>query len=229
MRGPTQLLKKVLVNFFDVSKALNLSVPKYAIADRFDETKNEYVGLKLVGLVDVDLNSDMLLVRAEVAQAQIARNTIKDKLAGGDTTGQDKRTQAKDRVIEQPPPPSPPSRPRRFYATVTLDPNRPTPQVNNIAQSILSELDRVRGTKITLTLDIDAETPGGFPEDVESAVRDNARDLRITDFGFEGERGLPHADRAMFYTISRGERRCLRGALLSVVGLGPQARSAGGE
>jgi hypothetical protein len=78
-------------------------------------------------------------------------------------------------------------RPRRFYAKVALDPNRPTPQVSNIAQSILSELDRVRGTTVTLTLDIDAETAEGFPEDVESVVRDNAASLRITDFGFEGE------------------------------------------
>ena len=38
-----------------------------------------------------------------------------------------------------------------------------------------------------LTLDIDAETMQGFPEDVESIVRDNAASLRITDFGFEGE------------------------------------------
>jgi hypothetical protein len=78
-------------------------------------------------------------------------------------------------------------RPHRFYAKVTLDPSRPTPQVSNIAQSILSELDRARGTRLTLTLDIDAETPDGFPEDVESIVRDNAASLRITDFGFEGE------------------------------------------
>jgi hypothetical protein len=77
-------------------------------------------------------------------------------------------------------------RPRRFYAKVTLDPNRPTPQVSNIAQSILSELDRARGTTITLTLDIDAETGDGFPEDVESIVRDNAASLRISDFGFRG-------------------------------------------
>ena len=40
---------------------------------------------------------------------------------------------------------------------------------------------------MTLTLDIDAETADGFPEDVESVVRDNAASLRITDFGFEEE------------------------------------------
>jgi hypothetical protein len=77
--------------------------------------------------------------------------------------------------------------PRRFYAKVTLDPNRPTPQVSNIAQSILSELDRERGTTITLTLDIHAENGQGFSKDVESVVRDNAASLRIADFGFEEE------------------------------------------
>jgi hypothetical protein len=44
--------------------------------------------------------------------------------------------------------------------------------VSNIAQSILSELDRVRGAKITLTLDIDAEVAEGFPEDVQSVVQE---------------------------------------------------------
>jgi hypothetical protein len=78
-------------------------------------------------------------------------------------------------------------RPRRFYAKIVLDRNRPTPQVSNIAQSILSELDRVRGTELKLTLDIDAETTEGFPEDVESVVRDYVASLRITDYGFEGD------------------------------------------
>jgi hypothetical protein len=95
-------------------------------------------------------------------------------------------------IIADPPFPPPPRvhavpRPRRFYAKITLDPNRPTPQVSNIAQSILSELDRARGTTITLVLDIAAETVDGFSEDVETHVRDNAASLRTTDFGFEKE------------------------------------------
>ncbi|HZZ61311.1 MAG TPA: hypothetical protein VFE63_09075, partial [Roseiarcus sp.] len=109
--------------------------------------------MKLPCSLGVDLHSDMLLVRADVALAQLARDAQRDKSVG------------------RPPSPvelAPPRRPRRFYAKVALDPNRPTPQVSNIAQSILAELDRVRGTKITLTLDIDAETSSGFPEDVES-------------------------------------------------------------
>ena len=76
---------------------------------------------------------------------------------------------------------------KSVYADLNRSGDCSTPQVSNIAQSILSELDRVRGTRMTLTLDIDAETADGFPEDVESVVRDNAAGLRITDFGFEGE------------------------------------------
>jgi hypothetical protein len=91
-----------------------------------------------------------------------------------------------------PPPPSPHERhPRRFYAKATLDSNRPTPQVSNIAQSILSELDRARGTAVTLRLDIHAETADGFPEDIESVVRDNAASLRITDLGLRESSVLP--------------------------------------
>jgi hypothetical protein len=75
---------------------------------------------------------------------------------------------------------APRPRPRRFYAKVTLDPNRPTPQVSNIAQSILSELDRVRGTTITLTLDIDAEAADGFPDDVTKGWLTRPRSARLT-------------------------------------------------
>jgi hypothetical protein len=166
-----------------ISEALARADAKYAIADRFDEAKGEYVGLKLRRLVDVNFNTDMVLVRREAAEAQFAKYAAEPGARrDGDGGG----------IIADAPFPPPPQvgarpRPRRFYAKITLDPNRPTPQVSNIAQSILSELDRAHHTKMTLTLDIDAESADGFPEDVQSVVRDNAVSLRITDFGFEGE------------------------------------------
>jgi len=161
-----------------ISGALARADAKYAIADCFDDMKSEYVGLKLGKLVEINLNSEMVLVRREVADAQLAKETPRrPEQPGGDGDG----------TKVQPPRVDARPRPRRFYAKIALDPNRPTPQVSNIAQSILSELDRVRGTKLTLTLDIDAEATEGFPEDVESVVRDNAASLRITDFGFEGD------------------------------------------
>ncbi len=162
-----------------ISEALARADAKYAVANRFDDDRSEYIGLKLGRLVEIDFNSDMVLVRRNVAEAQLAKQTPQ---------GPDQPAPTDGGGTLIPPAPQPVARRhRRFYAKVALDPNRPTPQVSNIAQSILSELDRVRGTKMTLTLDIDAETPEGFPEEVESVVRDNAASLRITDFGFEGE------------------------------------------
>jgi hypothetical protein len=162
-----------------ISEALARADAKYAIADRFDDAKGEYVGLKLGKLLEINLNSEMVLVRREIADAQLAKEIPRrPEPPGGDGDGT--KVQPLPQVDARP-------RPRRFYAKVALDPNRPTPQVSNIAQSILSELDRVRGTKLKLTLDIDAETTEGFPEDVESVVRANAASLRISDFGFEGD------------------------------------------
>jgi hypothetical protein len=181
LRDPPVLAKAI-------SEALARADAKYAIADRFDQPTGDYVGLKLGRLVEVNLSSDMVLVRRALAEAQIAKGAEQVVPAGGGNgstaigeptmTGQ---TPAAGFVVHPAP------RPRRFFAKVTLDPNRPTPQVSNIAQSILSELDRARGTTLKLTLDIDAETSDGFPDDVVSVVRDNAASLRITDFGFEGE------------------------------------------
>jgi hypothetical protein len=136
--------------------------------------------LKLGKLVEINFSSEMVLLRRQVAETQLAKETPRSpEPPGGDGDGA--------KVTPAPLPQPPERRSRRFYAKVTLDSNRPTPQVSNIAQSILSELDRVRGTRMTLTLDVDAETPDGFPKDVESVVCDNAASLRITDFGFEGE------------------------------------------
>jgi len=116
----------------------------------------------------------MVLVRRDVAEAQLAKLAPLGAPATPGINGTTGVGQSPPGGQPSPGSPAEPARPRRFYAKITLDPNRPTPQVSNIAQSILSELDRARGTTITLTLDIDAETADGFSEDIQSIVRDNA-------------------------------------------------------
>jgi hypothetical protein len=188
LRDPQVLAKAI-------SEALARSDAKYALADRFDEMKGEYEELKVGRLVEVSLNSDMLLVRRDVADAQLARHSptvVPAGERGGGGAIVDGGTLGGDTTIAGDPPPTrgfvpQHKKPRRFYAKIILDPSRPTPTVSNIAQSILSELDRVRGTAITLTLDIDAEAPDGFPEDVVEIVKANAESLRITESGFEGD------------------------------------------
>jgi hypothetical protein len=56
-----------------IGEAVARSEAKYALADRFDEAKGEYSGLKLWRVVEVDLNSEALLVRGDTAQTQLRR------------------------------------------------------------------------------------------------------------------------------------------------------------
>ena len=87
-------------------------------------------------------------------------------------------------------PQSPPDapRPKRFFASLKLDPERAGLDVARIMDGLLVELTRAPGAGIELTLEI-AGTAGeaGYPPDVVDTVTANARDLRLDEdeLGFE--------------------------------------------
>ena len=78
--------------------------------------------------------------------------------------------------------------PKRFFASLTLDPERPGPDVERLLDSLLTELNRAPGAEIKLTLEIEgAAGEDGYPPDVVEIVTANARDLNLNDgdLGFE--------------------------------------------
>jgi hypothetical protein len=70
---------------------------------------------------------------------------------------------------------------KRFVGVIDLDPRRPIPTVQKVAESVLAELQRTRGASIKLTLEIEAEAASGFSEGDASVVRDNAKALKFRD------------------------------------------------
>ena len=48
-------------------------------------------------------------------------------------------------------------------------------------------MDGLVGAKVTVTLEIEAERPNGFPENVVRTVNENSSTLKFTDHGFEHE------------------------------------------
>ena len=64
---------------------------------------------------------------------------------------------------------------------------RPVKSFDTILNAVVMELQRTQGTKVKLTLEIEAEAPGGFPDGEVGVVRDNARQLKFkpesTGFG----------------------------------------------
>ena len=80
-------------------------------------------------------------------------------------------------------------RPRRFFGSITLDPDKAGLQVAKIAEEILFELIRGNGATLRLTLEIEGSMANGYPDDVVDIVRSNIRDLKLapSEVGFEKE------------------------------------------
>ncbi len=75
---------------------------------------------------------------------------------------------------------------RRFFGTVSLDPQRASTQMGTILEEVLSHLSAT-GAHVKVSLDIEAHLDSGFPDHVRRVVGQNAADLRFEQAGFEEE------------------------------------------
>jgi hypothetical protein len=64
---------------------------------------------------------------------------------------------------------------------------RPVKSFDAILNAVVMELQRTKGAKVRLTLEIEADAEGGFAENDVGIVCDNARQLKFTpgSTGFE--------------------------------------------
>ncbi len=77
--------------------------------------------------------------------------------------------------------------PTRFYGTVQLDPTRAGGDAAKIADEVVQHLAGLLGADVTVTLDIVAKLDDGFPTHVVRTVTENARTLGFEQQGFEVE------------------------------------------
>ncbi len=164
------------------------------------------MGLRLGGSGSVAIDSSSLLVKPEVARVQIeaeeaereARERARREAAGrtdgvplGGTEPQAGITydpppeRGNGRVSE--PPRTEPQLPRRFYASVTLDPDRVGRDAGKIADEVLSHLSALPGTRLRVSIEIEADMSDGAPEHVQRTISENARVLKFDSHGFEQE------------------------------------------
>ena len=83
--------------------------------------------------------------------------------------------------------PTPSPQPRRFFGSVEIDMVRPVKAFDAILSAVVMELQRSKGTKVKLTLEIEADAENGFSDADIGVVRDNARQLKFKaeSTGFE--------------------------------------------
>ena len=77
--------------------------------------------------------------------------------------------------------------PKRFHGTATLDATRVGRDAGRIADEVIVHLAGLLGSKVTVTLEVEAEVPSGVPDNVVRIVTENSKTLKFTSQGFEKE------------------------------------------
>lgn len=156
----------------------------FAYAESYDEEKRRYRGLRASQLLSyLTADSPGLVVRPEVARKQMEAEApvvpIGPSVGSGPPgAGSSPGTAPVD---------SPQRQPKRFHGSVSIDPVRAGKVVGQIAEEVVVHLTGLAGSKVEVTLEIEAEIPDGAPEHVVRTVTENARTLDFRSQGFEEE------------------------------------------
>jgi hypothetical protein len=150
--------------------------------DGFDEEKMRYRGLRCGQGVAVSEGAVAgVLIKPERAQSQVEAETK----AKSDTAVA--REKAPLHSPGYPKTAEVVKKPIRFHGTAELDPARTGRDAARIADEIISHLVGMVGSDVRVTLEIEASTPDGVPDQVVRIISENARTLKFKSQSFEAE------------------------------------------
>jgi hypothetical protein len=160
----------------------------FAFADSYDEVTKRYRGLRFHQHVTVsEDDQNALLVKPAAAQQQFQAEQIATVTAVTSTQPPLPGTTQAGEQRPQPEKASAPPKPKRFYGSVKLNPQRVGRDAGKIAEEIVQHLALQPGAHVEVTLEIQAQMPEGAPDNVVRIVTENARTLKFTAQGFEKE------------------------------------------
>ena len=161
----------------------DLANENFGYAERYDEEKSRYDGLKMTGGGMVAIDSMSVLVKPDVAKAQLERDQ-QSKTKGAE---RDTRTTEGDAPAEGGAEPAVDKKPKRFFATVEVSADRAARDMGKIAEEVLQHLTTLPGSSVKVIVEIDATVTEGVEEDVQRTVTENCQTLKFTSHGFETE------------------------------------------
>jgi len=160
----------------------------FAYAENHDDSATRYRGLRSGAQITVTQDDTGLLVRSDIARRQIDQETAPPVPAGTDTGNAASPIPGPTPPTAQPSGPVQPPKPKRYHGTVILDPSRVGRDAGRIADEVVTHLVGLMGSKVTVTLEIQAEIPAGAPDNVVRTVTENSRTLKFgSNSGFEIE------------------------------------------
>jgi predicted AAA+ superfamily ATPase len=159
----------------------------FAYAESFDESACRYRGLRYGSHVSVTDDDTGLLVCSEVARRQIDQDTMPPIPAGAGPGEEPLPGTRPMPPTAQPTEPMQPPKPKRYHGTVILDSARVGRDASKIADEVITHLAGLVGSSVRVSLEIEAEIPGGAPDNVVRTVTENTRTLKFESSGFEME------------------------------------------
>jgi hypothetical protein len=166
----------------------------FAYAEKHDEAKGRYIGLRAGKTTRIVVDDDSVLVKPEAAAAQIAADDAKAATQTGATSAPAGSPAAgaalaSGSAIPTSEPGVSSTQPKRvlnrFHGSVSLDPIRLGRDASRIAEEVVQHLTGIVGANIEVTLEIHAELPDGASEKLVRDVTENCRTLKFTNYGFE--------------------------------------------
>ena len=178
---------------------LTWSQDTFAYADYYDATGDRYRGLEAGRRPTVQMNANSVVVKPDVASAQIEKDSAPPPATGtgsGTGAGAGAGTGAtggggagtggetgKGSGAGGVKPKAPVL--RRFHGSAKIDATRLSRDVDMIASSVVQHLAGLLDAKVTITVEIEAEIPSGAPDNVVRTVTENCRTLKFENQGFE--------------------------------------------
>ena len=150
------------------------------------DTDGRYGGLQFESASgSIYLDEQSVLVKPDVAKKQLAADVpppgpeIDDPPGPPYTPGENGRT--------TPPLAPPDSPPKRFYGSINLDPIRAARDAQRIIEEVVQYLTSLPNSTVEVTMDIQAVTSDGVPDNIVRTITENCRTLGFTSQGFEEE------------------------------------------
>ncbi len=162
-----------------VTTAIGGLVPgPFAYAESWDEENSVYrsLAVKQAANINVIIDNESLIIRADVAEAHLAKqeeptgeiegesptNDSQTKNGNDDSTSEDDQTE---------------TQPTRFFGSVTISSERPARDMHRIVEAIVEQLTHLPRSDVTLRLEIDADVPEGLDSAKVRTLIENANTL----------------------------------------------------
>ncbi len=158
----------------------------FALAEGYDAASGRYLGLVVGPGGSSGTSPSTLLVRPEVAMAQLRAEEQAASRPAADASTSVAPSAAPTAAGTVATPAAVPDRPRRYHGSVVLRSERLSLEFGRVVQEVVQHLADSTAI-VEVTVEIAADTPDGFDEAIIRTVTENARTLHFTEQGFEQE------------------------------------------